>query len=119
MYCVRLCSIAAPPLSDLGFDVSRSQSVGSWFFQPKPKSPWTFSLLYCRYIWDRSESVEKNICHQVSKIVILKKQNFSTKTCWLMAFFCQVYRSEFWTPDDRCFFQLNPICLTYTCSIKV
>ena len=23
MYCVRLCSIAAPPLSDIGFDVSR------------------------------------------------------------------------------------------------
>ena len=25
-------------------------TVCSWFFQPKPKSPWDFSLLYCRYV---------------------------------------------------------------------
>ena len=25
-------------------------TVCSWFFQPKPKSRWNFSFLYCRYI---------------------------------------------------------------------
>ena len=25
-------------------------TVCAWFFQPKPKSPWDFSLLYCRCI---------------------------------------------------------------------
>ena len=50
--------------------------VYSWFFQPKPKSRWNFSFLYCRYIKDRSESVEKTICHQASKTVIIKKIDF-------------------------------------------
>ena len=79
-------------------------TVCSWFSQPKPKSPWNFSLLYYRYVLDRSESVEKNICHQASKTVILKKQIFHTKTCSFMAFFSHVYSSEIWKPDDRWFF---------------
>ena len=91
----------------------------SWFFQPKPKGPWTFSLLYYRYIKDRSESVEKNVCHKVSKTIILEKRIFCTKTCSLMAFFRQVYRYKFWKPDDRWFFQLNLICLMYNCNIRV
>ena len=94
-------------------------TVCPWLFQPKPKSPWTFSLLYCNYIWDRSESVEKNICHQVSKTEILKKLIFYTIICSLMAFFSHVYRSDFWKPDDRCFFQLILICLIHNCNIKV
>ena len=91
-------------------------TVCSQFFQPKPKSPRTLSLLYCRYVYDR---LEKTICHQGSKTVILKKRIFYTKNWVLMAFFSHVYRSEFWKPDDRWFFQLILICLIYTCNIKV
>ena len=36
-----------------------------------------------------------------------------------MAFFSHVYRSEFWKPDDKWFFQLILIFLLYTCNIKV
>ena len=37
-------------LSTLGNAISSSdaQHSVSWFFQPKTKSPWTFSLLHCR-----------------------------------------------------------------------
>ena len=36
-----------------------------------------------------------------------------------MALFSHVYRSEFWNPDDRWFFQLILICFIYICNMKV
>ena len=36
-----------------------------------------------------------------------------------MAFFSHVYRSEFWNPGDRWFFQLILICFIHTYSVKV
>ena len=38
--------------------------------------------------------------------------------CWWL-FFSHVYRSEFWNPDERWFFQLILICFIHTCNIKV
>ena len=35
-----------------------------------------------------------------------------------MAFFSHVYRSEFWKPDDRCFFQLILICFIFYLQYK-
>ena len=36
-----------------------------------------------------------------------------------MTFFSHVYRSKFWKPDDRWFYQLILICLVHTCNVKV
>ena len=46
--------------------------VRPWYFQPRPKVPWTFLLLGYWYTWDSSESARKNICHQASKIYYCK-----------------------------------------------
>ena len=83
-------------------------------FQPRPKFPWNFLLLGFSCIKRSSESVKKNICHQSSKRVILKKQVFFTKTCSLVPFSSHVCSSEFWKLDDRCFSWLILNCLIYT-----
>ena len=57
------------PWSSLKFLVNHSVPL---FFPTQPKSPWTFSLLYCRYMQERSKSVEKTICHQATKIHFCK-----------------------------------------------
>ena len=49
-----------------------SFTVCPWFFQPQPKSPWTFSLLLYIYTYNSSKSVEKTICHRASKIYYCK-----------------------------------------------
>ena len=57
-----------------------SQCAPALLFQTQTKKSMDFLLLYCSYIWNNSKSVEKNIWHQASKKVILKKHIFFNKT---------------------------------------
>ena len=51
---------------------SLSHKVRPWYFQPRPKVPWTHLLAGHWYTWDSSESVKKNFCHRASKIYYCK-----------------------------------------------
>ena len=86
-------------------------TVRLWYFQPRPKVPWTLFLLGFSRTYKSSESVKKNIYHQGSERAILKKQFFFTKTCMLMALSCHISNIKFWRPDDKCFSWLILNCL--------
>ena len=56
-----------------GWEERLRYTVCPWFFQPQPKSPWTFSLLLYIYTYNSSKSVEKTICHWASKTYFCKQ----------------------------------------------
>ena len=79
------------PWSSLGFLVNHSVPLVFPTQTKKSMDIFTFIL----QLLDISESVEKDICHQASKTVILKKQIFYTKTCSMMAFSSKFIETNF------------------------
>ena len=80
-----------------------------WYFQPRPKVPWTFLLLGPLYTWDSSESVKKTSviglpkftiatiarkCHQHASF---SKENLFFKDCSFGSLMTDVFLDWFWT----------------------